>query len=104
MSASSSLFSIDAVRFPEEIADARSVLLDYLDGGGTLALGLIPVLPGEGEEPSPLSRLRAIEAELGRELDDRLVLSATCGTMLAPPAREREIAAELAETAEFIDY
>lgn len=92
---------IDVVRHERILlAEAASVAAMF-DSGTRLVLGCLPVQPSDDVRP-PLEIASALAAAMGRTLAEvlpHLALAPACGTMLAPPEREIEIAEILARRA-----
>ncbi|MCA9322016.1 MAG: hypothetical protein KDB53_14840, partial [Planctomycetes bacterium] len=99
--------SFDLVRFGVDAREHAGGLSDFLSAGGELLLGVLPPLPRD-DDPDPLTLIDDFVAALrgqGADADSlaRLSLSPSCGTLLAPKSRERQVAARLAELARHLE-
>ncbi|MFT7617231.1 MAG: hypothetical protein ACI97A_000865 [Planctomycetota bacterium] len=95
-------FSCDAVRYRAEIEDATDLLHPYIKNGGQLALGLLaPMNWSEDVDQRPfvLELAKSLGIDSPQELEQKLLLTPSCGTMLTPVDRELEIAQTLEQWA-----
>ena len=95
--------SLDLVRYGREIEAEGRRLAGLSRRGTRLVLGVVPVL-GDERTPPPCDLLRsflgALPAADQDAVSERLLLSPSCGTLLAPPDREEAIALALRCAAE----
>jgi hypothetical protein len=90
--------SLDAVRYGPEILDHAPDVAALLARGVRLVLGVVPVTP-DGGAFAPRAFVRRLRERLGSAgalLPSQLLISPSCGTLLAPEEREVELAAALA--------
>lgn len=94
--------SLDLVEYSDAVITDTATFERIIAQETTIVAGVCPAYERDST-PSPVAIVESIVASLSpasrARFLDRLVLSATCGTLLAPIDREREIAALLEATA-----